>query len=123
MIRIHPAIIAQAAATTATLLPGRFTLGVGSGEALREHILGDRRPALNVRMEMLEEALELIQRLWEGGTVNHHGRYYIPENARIYSLPELAPPIFVSGFGPRAAELAGRVGDRFCCVRPDRGLI
>src|SRR3954468_2198684 len=86
-VRIHPAIIAQAAATCAVLLEGRFALGVGSGEALNEHILGDRWPPVAVRLEMLEEAVEVIRLLWRGGTRSHRGRHYLVENARVYTLP------------------------------------
>jgi G6PDH family F420-dependent oxidoreductase len=100
-VRIHPAIIAQAAATSAVLLEGRFNLGVGTGEALNEHILGDRWPEADVRLEMLAEAVEVIRGLWQGGQYSHHGRHYTVENARIYDLPDEPPPILVSGFGPR----------------------
>jgi G6PDH family F420-dependent oxidoreductase len=120
MVRMHPAIVAQAAATAAVLLEGRFALGLGSGEALNEHILGDRWPRADERLEMLEEAVEVIRALWEGGTRNHRGRHYRVENARIYDLPEQAPPILISGFGPKATRLAGRIGDGFCTVQPDR---
>src|SRR4051812_36745117 len=75
-VRIHPAIIAQAAATSQVLLEGRFGLGVGSGEALNEHILGDRWPEADVRLEMLEEAIEVIRKLWTGDVVHHHGKHY-----------------------------------------------
>ena len=112
-MRIHPAIIAQAAATSAVLLDGRFNLGVGSGEALNEHILGDRWPEADVRLEMLEEAVEVIRTLWQGGQRSHHGRHYTVENARVYDLPDEPPPILVSGFGPKAIELAARIGDGF----------
>jgi G6PDH family F420-dependent oxidoreductase len=119
-IRIHPALVAQAAATSALLLQGRFTLGVGTGEALNEHILGDRWPAADERLEMLEEAVELIRRLWQGGMQSHRGRHYRVENARIYDLPEQTPPILVSAFGPKAVRLAARIGDGMCTVRPDK---
>jgi G6PDH family F420-dependent oxidoreductase len=122
-VRIHPAIIAQAAATTAVMLEGRFLFGVGSGEALNEHILGDPWPIADVRLEMLEEAIELIRRLWSGDTVSHLGRHYRAEHARLYTLPDALPPILVSGFGPKAAELAGRVGDGYCITMPDAELI
>jgi G6PDH family F420-dependent oxidoreductase len=118
-VRIHPAIIAQAAATVATMMPGRFGLGVGTGEALNEHILGDRWPPANVRLEMLEEAVEVIRLLWEGGMQDHEGVHYIVENARIYSLPEQPPTIHVSGFGPKAIDLAARIGDGYVNVAPD----
>jgi G6PDH family F420-dependent oxidoreductase len=117
-IRIHPAIIAQAAATSAVLLEGRFALGLGSGEALNEHILGDRWPEADERLEMLEEAVEVIRILWQGGSQSHRGRHYRVENARIYDLPERLPPILISGFGPKATELAARIGDGFCTVAP-----
>src|SRR4051812_2439315 len=92
-LRLHPAIVAQAAATSATLLPGRFGLGVGTGEALNEHIFGDAWPAHEVRLEMLEEAVAVIRELWQGGIVNHRGPHYTVDRARIYSLPDEPPPI------------------------------
>ena len=118
-VRIHPAIVAQAAATCQGLLHGRFSLGVGSGEALNEHITGARWPPTDVRLEMLEEAVTVIRALWGGGTVNHHGRHYTVENARIYSLPERPPPILVSGFGPKSVALAAAIGDGFVNTAPD----
>src|SRR3954462_12113368 len=98
-VRIHPAVIAQAAATSAVLTGGRFRLGVGTGEALNESILGTAWPATDVRRDMLNEAIELLRRLWSGEVVTHRGRYYTVENARIYTLPERAPEVFVSGLG------------------------
>jgi G6PDH family F420-dependent oxidoreductase len=121
--RIHPAIVAQAAATSSVLLDGRFTLGVGSGEALNEHIFGDAWPSADVRLDMLEEAVDVIRLLHEGGVKDHDGPYYTLENARIYTLPERPVPIYVSGFGPKAATLAGRIGDGFCCTKPDAELV
>jgi G6PDH family F420-dependent oxidoreductase len=118
-VRIHPAIIAQAAATSAVMLEGRFALGLGSGEALNEHILGDRWPPAEVRLEMLEEAIEVIRTLWRGGMQSHRGRHYTVENARIYDLPARTPPIVVSGFGPKSIALAARIGDGFCTTMPD----
>jgi G6PDH family F420-dependent oxidoreductase len=117
-MRTHPAIIAHAAATVGTLAPGRFTLGVGSGEALNEHVLGDRWPGADERLEMLEEAVEVIRLLWRGGVQHHRGRHYRVEHARLYSLPDELPPIFVSGFGPKAVSLAARIGDGFMNVGP-----
>jgi G6PDH family F420-dependent oxidoreductase len=118
-VRIHPAIIAQAAATAMVQLEGRFTLGVGSGEALNEHIFGDVWPRTKVRLDMLEEAVDLMRELWKGEFVNHHGEHYDVENARIYTLPETPPDVYVSAFGPRAARVAARIGDGFCTVMPD----
>ena len=122
-VRTHPGVVAHAAATTATLMPGRFRLGVGSGEALNEHVFGARWPAADMRLEMLEEAVEVIRLLWQGGFQNHHGRHYVVENARLYSLPEEPPPILVSGFGPKAIGLAGRIGEGFVTVGPDRDAV
>lgn len=115
-IRTHPAIIAQAAATSAVMLEGRFALGVGSGENLNEHIFGDRWPPTDVRLEMLEEAIEVMRLLWEGGTKDYYGKHYTLENARLYTLPEEPPPILISGFGSKATRLAGKIGDGYCGV-------
>jgi coenzyme F420-dependent glucose-6-phosphate dehydrogenase len=109
--RIHPAIVAQAAATTTALLPGRFSLGVGSGENLNEHILGDRWPPVTERQERLAEAIEVIRLLWEGGLKSHRGKHYTVENARIFSLPEQPPPILVAVAGEQSADLAAELGD------------
>jgi len=110
-VRIHPAVIAQAAATAAVLLDGRFTLGVGTGEALNEHIFGGRWPEADERREMLEEAVEIIRLLWQGGVQSHRGRHYNVSHARVYDLPQTTPRIVVSGFGPQAIELAARIGE------------
>ncbi len=122
-VRTHPAVIAQAAATSAVLLDGKFTLGIGSGEALNEHILGGPWPSADVRLEMLEEAVEVIRELWTGEFVSHRGRHYTVDTARIYTRPESPPPIFVSGFGPKATDVAGRIGDGFICTSPDEELV
>lgn len=122
-IRIHPAIIAQAAATTAIMAKGGFFLGVGTGENLNEHILGDRWPAADERLEMLEEAIEVMRLLWQGGSASHRGLHYRVENARIYSLPDEPPPIYVSAFGPKACSLAARVGDGLVTTSPDSDIL
>ena len=122
-IRIHPAIIAHAAATAAVQLEGRFILGVGSGEALNEHVLGDRWPSVGVRLEMLEEAIDVIRLLHKGKEISHHGKYYEVQEARIYTRPDQPVPIYVSGFGPQAAELAGRIGDGYCLATPEADLV
>ncbi len=122
-VRIHPAVIAQAAATCSILLDGNFCLGLGSGEALNEHILGDRWPSADERLEMLEEAVAVIRLLWQGGFQDHRGRHYRVENARIYDLPERTPPVLISGFGPKSIELAARVGDGFCTVEADADAV
>ena len=91
MVRTHPAIIAQAAATSGEMLGGKFILGVGSGEALNEHILGDVWPSADVRLEMLEESVELMRKLWTGEVVTTEGKHYKVDHARIYNLPETPP--------------------------------
>jgi coenzyme F420-dependent glucose-6-phosphate dehydrogenase len=113
-IRTHPAIIAHAAATVAAMMPGRFFLGVGTGERLNESVHGDRWPPATVRRDMLEEAVEIMRALWTGEMLRaHHGRHYTVERARIFTRPEEPPPIVVSGFGPQSVELAGRIGDGY----------
>jgi G6PDH family F420-dependent oxidoreductase len=121
--RVHPAIVAQAAATAAAMLPGRFFLGVGSGENLNEHILGEHWPQTSVRQERLQEAVEVIRLLWKGGLQSHHGRHYTVENARLYTLPDEPPPIMVAAAGERATDLAGRIGDGFFGLVPDEQVI
>jgi len=122
-IRIHPAIIAQAAATSGAMMPGRFFLGVGTGENLNEHILGDRWPPHDLRLEMLEEAVGVIRLLWQGGSQTHRGKHYTVENARLYTLPEPLPRIIVAASGPHAAAAAGRFGDGLCSTSPDTKVI
>ncbi len=116
--RIHPAIVAHAAATAATLLPGRFSLGLGSGENHNEHILGDRWPPIPQRQERLEEAIEVIRLLWRGGLRSHRGRHFTVENARLYTLPEQPPPILVAVAGKRSTELAARAADGLVGTAP-----
>jgi coenzyme F420-dependent glucose-6-phosphate dehydrogenase len=117
-MRIHPAIVAQAAATAASLLPGRFSLGVGSGENLNEHILGQRWPPVVERQDRLEEAIEVIRKLWRGKLTSHRGRHYTVENARLYSLPEDLPPLLVAVAGKRSVDLAIRGGDGIIGTAP-----
>jgi coenzyme F420-dependent glucose-6-phosphate dehydrogenase len=121
--RIHPAVIAQAAATSALLLEGRFFLGVGTGENLNEHILGDRWPGHEERAEQLEEAVVVMRRLWDGGLVSHRGRHFTVDRARLYSVPDTPPPVAVAAAGPSAADLAGRIGDALIATAPDREVV
>jgi len=122
-IRIHPAIVAQAAATCAAMMPGRFFLGVGTGENLNEHVLGDKWPVPDERLEMLEEAIEIIRLLWEGGYQTYRGEYYDVEQARLYTLPEEPPAIAVAAAKPLAADLAGRCGDALVSTAPDASVV
>lgn len=122
-MRIQPAIVAQAAATCGVLTNGRFILGVGSGEALNESITGQVWPPAEVRLEMLEEAIELIRELWTGEAVTHRGTHFTTHHARIYTRPDKPPPIYISAFGPKAIQVAGRLGDGFISTRPDAELV
>jgi coenzyme F420-dependent glucose-6-phosphate dehydrogenase len=123
IMRIHPAIIAQAAATSAAMMPGRFFLGVGSGENLNEHIVGQRWPEVDVRQDMLEEAVAVMRLLWQGGTQSHHGTYFTVENARLYTLPPEPVPVMVAAAGSKAAELAGRIGDGLIGTAPSKETV
>ena len=122
-VRLHPAVLAQATATSAAMLPGRFGFGVGSGEALNEQILGDDWPEADIRLEMLEEAIEVIRKLWTGEVINHTGDHYRVRHARLYTRPSEPPPILISGFGPKSVDLAARVGDGYCITGPASELI
>ncbi|MFP5343624.1 MAG: TIGR03557 family F420-dependent LLM class oxidoreductase [Candidatus Limnocylindria bacterium] len=122
-MRTHPAIIAHAAATVGAMMPGRFFLGLGTGENLNEHILGQAWPEWDVRAEMLEEAVEVIRALWSGEITSHRGRHYTVQNARIHTLPERLPPIHLAAGGPRMAALAGRIGDGLIATGPDPDLL
>src|SRR3954452_22373036 len=110
-MRYHPAVVAQAAATVATMMPGRFFLGVGTGEHLNEHIVGAPWPRYAERAAMLEEAVEIVRELGTGRTCPRRGEYFVVDRARVYSLPAELPPIVVAAGGPKAAALAGRIGD------------
>ena len=123
LIRTHPAIIGQAAATSAALMPGRFFLGLGTGENLNEHVTGARWPAPDERIEMLAEAIEVLRLLWQGGEQTHRGRHYTVDHARIYTLPEEPIPIAVAAAKPQAAELAGRLGEGFVTTDPSAELL
>ncbi|GAA3155101.1 LLM class F420-dependent oxidoreductase [Planomonospora alba] len=123
LVRVHPAIIAQAAATSAVLTGGRFRLGVGTGEALNEHIIDSRWPPAEERLEMLEDAIELMRELWSGKLVTYRGTHYDVDTARLYTLPDAPPPIYMSGFGEKAVELAGRIADGYICTGPSAELV
>lgn len=123
IIRYHPAIVAQAAATSAALLDGRFFLGLGTGEWLNEHVSGERWPAADVRREMLAEAAGIIRRLWTGDTVDHRGRYFSVENARLFTLPQTDIPIIWAASGPESAEAAAEHADGLWATSPDREIV
>jgi G6PDH family F420-dependent oxidoreductase len=123
MIRTHPAVIAQAAATTADLFEGRFFLGVGTGENLNEHILGDHWPPYAGRREMLIESIEIMRALWQGELYSHRGEHYVVENARLYTLPDQPPPIMVAASGPESGSMAGEYGDGLILTAPQAEVI
>lgn len=122
-MRYHPAIIAQAAATMGLISDGRFTLGVGSGENLNEHIIGQGWPVVSRRHEMLREALEIIRLLWEGGYQSFDGAYLQLEDARVFDLPDELPPIAVAVSGAASLEVANEFGDGIFAVSPDSELV
>ena len=106
--RMHPAVVAHAAATLGAMYPGRFWLGLGAGEALNEHILGLEWPEVNVRSEMLFESIEIISKLFEGGVVKHRGKHFKLESAKLYTRPQEPVPIYVATSGPINAKKTGR---------------
>jgi len=122
-MRIHPAIVAQAAASVASMFDGRFFLGVGTGENLNEHILGARWPLPDERLEMLEEAVEVMRLLWQGGEQTHRGRHYTVDHARVYTLPERPVEVYVAAAQEKAAQLAGRIGDALISTSPDDSVV
>lgn len=121
--RYHPAVVAQKAATVQILSQGRFRLGLGSGENLNEHIVGAGWPAAHVRLEMLEEAVGIIRRMFTGECVSHHGAHFDVENARLWDLPEESPPIGIAVSGPRSCELAGRSADLLIATEPEQEFL
>jgi coenzyme F420-dependent glucose-6-phosphate dehydrogenase len=122
-VRIHPAIVAQAAATAAAMMPGRFFLGVGTGENLNEHIVGQGWPETDVRQARLTEAIEVIRLLWQGGVQSYRGAFYTVETARLYTLPAEPPPLMVAAGGPKGAEIAATLGDGMIGTEPDKKLV
>jgi G6PDH family F420-dependent oxidoreductase len=123
IVRYHPAIVAQAAATAASMLDGRFFYGVGTGENLNESVVGEGWPAHPVRLDMLAEAVDVTRKLWTGETVTHHGDHYTVKNARLYTVPDEEPPIVVSAYGEKTARAAGEFGDGFVTVGPQGTLV
>jgi coenzyme F420-dependent glucose-6-phosphate dehydrogenase len=122
-VRTHPAIIAHAAATAAAMMPGRFFLGVGTGENLNEHIVGQHWPPADIRREMLDEAVEIMRLLWQGGMKSYYGQHYVLENARLYTLPDEPPQVMVAASGSGSAALAGLIGDGLISTSPSAKVV
>ncbi|WCN78833.1 TIGR03557 family F420-dependent LLM class oxidoreductase [Micromonospora sp. LH3U1] len=122
-VRYHPAIIAQAAATMALISDGRFTLGVGAGERLNEHVVGQGFPSVRGRHERLREALEIIRLLWQGGYQSYEGRHLHLEDARIFDLPDTPPVIAVAASGEASARLAAELGDGLFATEPEASIV
>ena len=122
-VRYHPAVVAQKAATVQLLSDGRFTLGLGAGENLNEHVVGGGWPGADVRHEMLVEAVEIIRELFGGDYVRHHGRHFDFDSAKLWDLPDAAPPIGIAISGRRSATIAGELADLMIAVEPKRELV
>ncbi len=122
-IRYHPAVIAQLAATTALLSGGRFTLGLGSGENLNEHVVGGGWPPVDVRHDMLAEAVEIISALFTGEDVNLTGRHFEVRSTRLFDVPAPPPPIGIAASGAQSCKLAGEYADVLIAVEPNADLI
>jgi G6PDH family F420-dependent oxidoreductase len=123
ILRVHPAIVAQAAATAADMFEGRFIFGIGSGEHLNEHVVGQRWPEPSVRLAMLEEAITILRALWSGETVSHHGAYFTVEAARLYTRPDVPPPLVIAADHEKSAALAGRLGDGLISTAPSEEVV
>jgi coenzyme F420-dependent glucose-6-phosphate dehydrogenase len=116
--RMHPAVAAHAAATVADMMPGRFFFGLGTGERLNEHLVGEKWPTVGERQSMLEEYVEIVRRLWTGEEVTFRGSWYTVEQAILFTRPEEPPPVVIAAKGEQAAELAGRIGDGLVATSP-----
>ncbi len=116
--RYHPVVVAQKAATVQLLSQGRFTLGLGSGEQLNEHVVGGGWPSVDVRHAMLREAVEIIRRLWAGGYVTFEGEHFEARSAKVWDLPERLPDIGIAVSGDQSAALAGELADVMIAVEP-----
>jgi G6PDH family F420-dependent oxidoreductase len=123
IMRVHPVILAQAAATAACMMEGRFFFGIGTGERLNEHVTAQHWPEPAVRLAMLEEAVAVMRQLWQGGVQSHYGKHFSVENARIYDLPPEPLPVMIAAKGPEAAQLAGEMGDGFINTAPEREVV
>jgi coenzyme F420-dependent glucose-6-phosphate dehydrogenase len=123
IIRMHPAVVAHAASTVASMMPGRFCLGLGSGERLNEQITGQRWPRDGERRKMLSEAIDVIRALFDGSEVNHTGRFFQVEHAQLFTRPDAPPPIYVAASGRKTTKLAGEKADGLIATQPDPSVV
>ena len=122
-MRYHPAVVAQKAATIGALSEGRFTLGLGSGENLNEHVVGRGWPPVNVRHEMLVEAVEIISALLDGGYVNYSGDHFRVDSAKIWDVPERPVPLGMAVSGQQSIDKLAPYADALIAVEPNAELI
>jgi G6PDH family F420-dependent oxidoreductase len=123
LMRYHPAVVAQKAATVGVLSDGRFTLGLGAGENLNEHVVGQGWPPANVRHEMMREAVEIIHALLEGGYVNYAGQHYRVDSAKIWDLPQSRVPLALAVSGKQSIEVLAPLADALVAVEPEPDLL
>ncbi len=123
IMRYHPAVVAQKAATVGALSEGRFTLGLGAGENLNEHVIGHGWPPVNTRHDMFREAIEIIQELFEGGYTSYRGAHFDVDSARLFDLPDEPVPIAVAASGDQSCEIAAEYGDGLVATDPDADLV
>ena len=123
ILRYHPAVVAQKAATMQILSRGRFRLGLGAGESLNEHVVGKRWPAVGERHAMLAEAVEIIRALFDGDNVNHHGEHFQVDSAQLWDLPEQRVPIGLAVSGPESCAMAGRRAEVMVATEPKAELV
>ena len=123
LMRYHPAVVAQKAATVAVLSDGRFTLGLGSGENLNEHVVGQGWPSVDVRQDMLVEALRIIRQLHSGELTTFDGDYFRVDSARVWDVPEQGVPIGVAVSGPKSVAKFAPLGDDLITTEPDAELV
>jgi len=123
LMRYHPVVVAQKAATIGLLSEGRFTLGLGAGENLNEHVVGRGWPPVNVRHEMFTEALEIISQLFDGGYVSYSGSHYRVDSAKVWDLPEARVPIGVAVSGDQSIEKFAPMADHLIAVEPEASLV
>jgi G6PDH family F420-dependent oxidoreductase len=123
IMRYHPAVVAQKAATMGALTQGRFTLGLGSGENLNEHVIGQGWPPVNTRHEMFREAIEIIKELFEGGYTSYRGEFFDVDSAKLFDLPDRPVPLAIAASGGRSGDIAAQYGDALVAIDPDADLV